>query len=146
MIPFYCLLKPNEKDRFLKDIQPLFNDNGTIKKAYYWGLWSPKKDRKILNSFLAILLKECNGFPDFEIKNNGLPHEIDNSVEPKMFKWILKPKEMSYSDFKITWMLSFRNKYITKVLKNIDVVKDSISIGLQENYNENVAKIYFKRL
>ncbi|MBN2881759.1 SIR2 family protein [Candidatus Woesearchaeota archaeon] len=176
MIPFYSLLKQEQKAHFLKNIYPILNDSQTIIKAYNWGLWSPKKDREILNSFLEILLNECNRFPDFEIRDDGLPQEINsfsvwndlhfivniiyvndffkeefisdiyNSVESKMFKWILKPEEFDYSDFNISWVLPFRNKQITKVLKNIDAIKDSISIGLQENYNENVAKIYFEQL
>ncbi len=176
MIPFYCLLKSNEKNRFLENIQPLFDDNRTIKKAYYWGLWNPKRDKEILNSFLEILINKCKGFPDYEIGNDGFPEEINSfsvwndlhfivniiydndlfteefvekiysSIESKMFKWILKPREFNYSDFKISWVTSFRDDRITKILKNIDEVKESISIGLQENYNENVAKIYFEKL
>lgn len=176
MIPFYCLLRLNEKGRFLEDLQPLLESNETIKKAYYWGLWNSKKDVEILNSFLETLINECENFPDYEIGNDGFPEEINNfsvwndlhfivniiyendlfkeefvrkiqnSVKSKMFKWILKPKEFNYLDFKINWITSFRNDRITNTLKNIDLLKESISLGLKENYNENVAKIYFQKL
>lgn len=176
MIPFYCLLNQPQRKSFKKDISSLLEDSESIKKAYYWGIWTPDDDRIILGNFVTNLLTSCKDFPDFEIRPNGLPDrinsfsvwndlhfivdliyvndffaenfvkELHDNVKSKMFKWILRPNDFDYSEFNTRWILAFRVKHITAVLKRIDLVKDSISKGLQDNYDESIAEIYFERL
>lgn len=125
MIPFYCLLKQEQKEYFREDVSRLFTDSESIKRAYYWGVWNPEENSDIMNLFLTNLLESCKKFPDFEIRENGLPDGIQNfsvwndlhfivdliyvndffaerfvqdirdSVDSKMFKWILKPSDFN---------------------------------------------------
>ena len=175
MAPIYPLLKEEQKALFYKEIRPLLTDTMTLSKAYSSNVWNPKKDRKILDDFLEKLLEECKGVENFQVDNDGFPKVADfsssnklhfivaliykhdlfedkfvakvhSSVKSNMFKWVLKPTDFDYSLFEMNWILFFKDKSIRASLKNIDKVKESISIGLQENYNEAIAKIYFEEL
>lgn len=176
MMPFYCLFKEEQRIKFLNDIRPLLTDNEPIKKAYYWGVWNPNNDIEIFNTFNTNLEESCKGFPDYRIRSNGLPENINSfsiwndlkffvsrvyeynllgkdfvlnikeSLNSKMFKWILDPNDFEYKDFELNWLIAFNNALIMDKLKKIDKLKSTIESKLQLNYNEPVAKIYFEKL
>ena len=152
-----------------------FNDD-SIRKSYYWGVWNPIDDKEIWNLFTRIVLKKSKQFPDYEIGKNGLPIEIKGfdawnylhfavdiiykhdlfkekfvneliqNIDSKLFKWILKPDEFDYKDFKLNWLIPFKNNNIISKIKKIDSLLVAIENGLKNEYNATVAKIYYESI
>lgn len=176
IVPFFALFTIPYRKKLSKHIFPKLIKNDLIEKAYDWGLWRPKKNPEVLDLYIENLLKKCKKFPDFDIKDNGLPDKINSfevwnelhfvthivyrfdlfkkeyistickSIDSKMFKWVLKPNDFDYKHFNANWIFSFNNKVILTVLKHNQSLKNAINKELKLNFDKKLAKIYFEKL
>lgn len=176
IIPFYPLLKHEQKEELMSELEPELYDNQFIRETYDWGVWSIPENEKYLLKFVDNILSVCNKFPDYYIKDNGLPKDIENfdvwndlqflvyliydnklfnhyivdqvysNINSNRLKWILKPKSYNYSEFDVRWLLTFKNRTFTNHLREIGDLKIAISKGLKNNFNSEIARIYHEQL
>lgn len=145
-----------------------------IVKAYYWGLWNPKKNPLIFEAFTNLVINSAKNFPDYELRDDGLPVNINDFtvwnrlinltdmvymfdllqhdavkkirevVDSKMFKWILAPDAYNYSKFDGKWLVNFSNKPFFEVLRKSEKFMIALENHLKIDFNANAAKAYFK--
>jgi len=60
------------------------------------------------------------------------------------YKWLISPKEFSYKDFNVNWLLNACPSLIKSKLKGIGELEKLIKEKLASNYNDKLSKFYFK--
>jgi len=115
MMPFYILLKEEQRQKFFKNISDYLLADGSrenaIKDAYHWKIWNPKDDNEIFKFFLDKLLKESNNFPDFEINKDGFPIGIHDFTT-----W----NDLHFMVQVIYEYNMFKEDFVEKLYQNID--------------------------
>ncbi|XOV68623.1 MAG: SIR2 family protein [Fluviicola sp.] len=179
LFAIHPLLQKELQSTFSKEImQTLLNADGNelITTAYYWGLWSPKRNKKIFDKFTTQIRSKSQGFLNYEINEDGLPInirdfsvwndlilltimvyrydlfedarivEIRKGLNSKMFIWALNPFEYTYRNFDASWLFTFQSEEHIAVFKKLDSLKDKVKSILNVNFNPKIAEVYFKIL
>jgi len=124
MMPFYILLKEEQRQKFFKNISDYLLADGSrenaIKDAYHWKIWNPKDDNEIFKFFLDKLLKESNNFPDYEINEDGFPvgiHDFTTWNDLHFMVQVIYEYKMFKEDFVESLFQNVNSKMFKWVLK-----------------------------
>jgi|GEM_PF-2878513 len=179
LVSMYALLTEGDRQDFYSLVErEIFNKSDEkdrlFVKSYRWGLWNPKDNPTIFEAFSKIILNSANQFPDFDLRDDGLPIKINDftiwnrlinltdmvysydlfqnktvkkicdSVDSKMFKWILDPEGFDYSEFRSEWLINFSDKVFLDILLKSDDFMVGLENALQQDYHPAAAKAYFQ--